>query len=151
MNARVLILGGGTGGTLVANRLRRVLPAGSEITVVDGNDHHLYQPGLLFVPFGSRHPEHLVRPRGAFLHEGIEFIRGEVDRVDVGAEKVTLIDGSTLGYDVLVVATGARLVPEETEGLLGPGWMEKVFHFYSYEAAIGLRPPSSNSTADVSS
>ncbi len=139
MNARVLILGGGTGGTLVANRLRRVLPAGSEITVVDGNDHHLYQPGLLFVPFGSRHPEHLVRPRAAFLHEGIEFIRGEVDRVDVGAEKVTLIDGSTLGYDVLVVATGARLVPEETEGLLGPGWMEKVFHFYSYEAAIGLR------------
>ncbi len=135
----VLVLGGGTGGTLVANRLRRLLPESAEITVVDGSDHHLYQPGLLFVPFGASHPERLYRSRKAFLHKGIEFVCGEVDSVDAATEKVTLLDGSTLGYDVLVVASGARLVPEETDGLLGAGWLEKVFHFYAYHEALALR------------
>lgn len=139
MGDRVLILGGGTGGTLVANRLRRLLSGDAEITVVDVDERHLYQPGLLFVPFGTRHSERLYRPRKAFLHDGIGFLRAEVESVDVGGATVTLTDGSRLGYDALVVATGARLVPEETEGLLGPGWMEKVFHFYSYDAAVALR------------
>ena len=139
VDERVLILGGGTGGTLVANRLRRVLPESAEITVIDGDDRHLYQPGLLFVPFGARHPERLARSRKKLLHDGVRFVQEEVASVDTDAAKVTLTEGSTLGYDVLVVASGARLVPEETEGLLGPGWMEKVFHFYSYDAAVALR------------
>jgi sulfide:quinone oxidoreductase len=139
MTHRVLILGGGTGGTLTANRLRRVYPSSdAEITVVDQDDRHVYQPGLLFVPFGLTHPEDIVRPRGRQLHRGIGYVQSPIDHVDIEANEVHLEDGSTLGYDVLVVATGAVLVPEETEGLTGPGWMDKVFTFYSPEGAAAL-------------
>ena len=139
MTTRIVILGGGTGGTLVANRLRKRYPAEDvEITVVDQDDRHVYQPGLLFVPFGLTHPEDIVRPRRRQLRAGITFREVGVDRVDIAANEVHLADGSFLGYDVLVVATGAVLVPEETEGLTGPGWMEKVFTFYTPEGAAAL-------------
>lgn len=136
---RIVVLGGGTGGTLTANRLRKVLPVdGVQITVVDRDDRHVYQPGLLFVPFGLTHPEDIVRPRGRQLRRGIEFRESAVERVDIAAHEVLLGDGSVLSYDVLVVATGAVLVPEETPGLTGPGWMEKVFTFYTPEGASAL-------------
>jgi sulfide:quinone oxidoreductase len=136
---RIVILGGGTGGTLTANRLRRVYTtAEAEITVVDQDDRHVYQPGLLFVPFDLAQPEEIVRPRGRQLHDGIAYVNSAIDHVELEANEVHLEDGSILGYDVLVVATGAVLVPEETEGLVGPGWMEKVFTFYSPEGAAAL-------------
>jgi sulfide:quinone oxidoreductase len=139
MTHRVVILGAGTGGTLTANRLRRRYSADeARITVVDQDDRHVYQPGLLFVPFGLAHPEDVVRPRGRQLRGGIEYRRRGVERVDIEANQVHLADGSALEYDVLVVATGAVLVPEETEGLTGPGWMERVFTFYSLEGAAAL-------------
>jgi sulfide:quinone oxidoreductase len=137
----VVILGGGTGGTLVANRLRRLASTDEiEIVVVDQDNQHVYQPGLLFVPFGLTHPEDIVRPRARQLHRGIGFIESAVDRVEIEANEVHLADGQVLGYDVLVVATGTTLVTEETEGLTGPGWMEKVFTFYSAEGAAALEP-----------
>lgn len=135
---RVVIVGGGTGGTLVANRLRRVLDARDEIVVIDGDDCHLYQPGLLFVPFGLAAPARLVRPRAAQLRPGIEFREASVDQVDLDADRVVLADGSMLPYDVLVVASGARLLPEETEGLTGPAWGERVHTFYSLRGAAAL-------------
>jgi len=139
MTVRIVVLGGGTGGTLAANRLRRLSPAGEvEITVVDRDDRHVYQPGLLFVPFGLTHPEDIVRPRGRQLHRGIDYRPTAVDRVDIATGVVHLADGATLPYDVLVVATGAVLAPEETEGLTGPGWMERVFTFYTPEGAGAL-------------
>jgi sulfide:quinone oxidoreductase len=139
MTRHVVILGGGTGGTLAANRLRRRYPTDElAITVVDQDDRHVYQPGLLFVPFGLTHVEDIVRPRQRQLHRGIRFRSGAIDRVDVDTSSVVLDDGTTLTYDVLVVATGATLVPDETEGLTGPGWMEKVFTFYSPEGAAAL-------------
>ena len=137
MSARVVILGAGTGGTLTANRLRKELPDVA-ITVVDGDDRHVYQPGLLFVPFGLADPDRIVRPRHEQLHPGVEFRQCGVGYVDVDARRVHLTDGTTLVYDVLVVATGSRLVPEETEGLTGPGWMERVFTFYDLEGATAL-------------
>jgi sulfide:quinone oxidoreductase len=139
MVKRILILGGGTGGTLTANRLRRVCSdTDVEITVIDQDDRHIYQPGLLFVPFGLVHAEDIVRPRDRQFHHGIDFVKSAIDHVDLAASRVQLTDGSTLGYDVLVVATGAILVPEETDGLVGSGWMEKVFTFYSPEGAAAL-------------
>lgn len=139
MPRHVVILGGGTGGTLAANRLgRRFRTDELAITVVDQDDRHVYQPGLLFVPFGITHVEDIVRPRQRQLRRGIAFVQQQIDHVDVGASTVRLGDGTTLGYDVLVVATGATLVPEETEGLTGPGWMDKVFTFYSPEGAAAL-------------
>lgn len=139
MATRIVILGAGTGGTLAANRIRRMLSSSeTEIVVVDVDDRHVYQPGLLFVPFGLTHPEDIVRPRQRQLRKGIGFHRSAVDHVDIEAEVVHLADGTGLHYDVLIVATGARLVPEETEGLTGPGWNERVFTFYDLDGAAAL-------------
>ena len=139
MAQRVVILGGGTGGTLTANRLRRLYRADAmEITVVDQDDRHVYQPGLLFVPFGLTHPEDIVRSRARQLHDGIAFRQSPIDHVDIATDEVHLSDGSVLAYDVLVVATGAVLVPEETEGMTGVGWMDKIFTFYTPEGAAAL-------------
>ena len=139
MTKRIAVLGGGTGGTLIANRLRRLLDrADADIVVIDADDEHIYQPGLLFVPFGLAKPGSLIRPRHRQLRPGVTFRRAAVDRVDVAQDQVRLADGTTVDYDVLVIATGARLVPEETEGLTGPGWMEKVFTFYTLDGAVAL-------------
>jgi sulfide:quinone oxidoreductase len=138
MPDRVVILGGGTGGTLTANRLRRQLGDSAEITVVDRDDRHIYQPGLLFLPFGLTDPEEIVRSRRAQLHEGIDFCLAEVERVDTAGNTVHLDSGATLPYDVLVVATGARLLPEETEGLTGPCAGENIFDFYTLAGATQL-------------
>jgi sulfide:quinone oxidoreductase len=137
MAEHVVILGAGTGGTLTANRLRKERP-GATITVVDDNDRHVYQPGLLFVPFGLANPEDIVRPRHKQLRRGIDYHQSAIEHVDIDAQRVHLADGTALDYDVLVVATGSRLVPEETDGLTGPGWMEKVFTFYDLEGATAL-------------
>ncbi len=134
----LVILGAGTGGTLVANKLRARLPDSWRITVVDRDNDHVYQPGLLFVPFGLYRPEELVRPRDAFLPEGVDFRVGEIDTVDAEAKRISLRDGAPLAYDVLVVATGAQTVPAKTEGLPGQGWNETVFDFYTLEGASAL-------------
>ncbi len=144
MTKRIVILGAGTGGTLTANRLHRhyrhhkVDGEEVEITVVDQDDHHLYQPGLLFVPFGLAHDQEIVRPRHAQLHRGIEFIETVIDKVDIESDTVYLENGQQLPYDLLVVATGAKLAFDETEGLTGPGWNEKVFTFYDLAGATAL-------------
>ncbi len=134
-----MVLGGGTGGTLVANRLRRVVGAGeAEIMVIDQDDAHVYQPGLLFTPFGLAERRKLVRPRHQQLRPGIIFRRAAIDRVELDANRAHRDDGSAVDYDVLIVATGARLLPEETEGLTGEGWGERVFTFYTPEGAEAL-------------
>ena len=143
MSKRIVILGGGTGGTLTANRLHRHLkhhPIGDavEITVVDQDDHHVYQPGLLFVPFGLAQHSEIVRPRQAQLHKDITFVQQGIDRVDLERDTVVLEGGRELAYDALVIATGATLALDETEGLTGPGWNEKVFTFYDLAGATGL-------------
>ncbi len=140
----VLILGGGTGGTITANRLRRVLPRSTDITVVDGNDAHVYQPGLLFVPFGLAQAEELVRSRGDQLHAGVRYLQATIESVDLGANVVHFEDGTSERYDVLVIATGAVLMPSETEGLAGPGWEQNVFTFYSLDGARALAPALAN-------
>ena len=133
---RIVILGAGTGGTLTANRLRKVYDrSDATITVVDQDDQHVYQPGLLFVPFGTAHPEDIVRPRARQLHKGIDYHQSPIDRVDLDADTVHLADGTELGYDVLVVATGATLLPEETEGL---EWSDRVHTFYTLDGATRL-------------
>jgi len=137
---RIVILGGGTGGTLTANRLRRSFDEqAAEIVVVDHDADHVYQPGLLFVPFGLTDMRRITRPRQRQFRSGISFRRAGIDWVDVEADRVHLDDGTALGYDALVVATGSRLLPEETEGLAGPGWLKSVFTFYTPEGAVALQ------------
>lgn len=141
---RVVILGAGTAGTIMANRLHRSfarqIDAGSmKVTIVDNDPAHLYQPGLLFLPFGQYNPEDLKRPRRDRIARGVEYIDASVDRVESGTNRVYLEGHDPLTYDVLIVATGTRIAPEETEGLTGAGWREKMFDFYSLEGAMSLR------------
>jgi sulfide:quinone oxidoreductase len=135
----IVILGAGTGGTLTANRLVRKLGRDDvQITVVDQDDRHVYQPGLLFVPFGLADLEEITRPRARQLHAGIRCVQSPIDRVELDGRRVLLVDGTVLRYDMLIVATGAELVPEETPGLTGPGWGESVVTFYTPEGAVAL-------------
>jgi sulfide:quinone oxidoreductase len=134
----IVVLGGGTAGTLAANRLRRALGEDVAITVVDRDDDHLYQPGLLFVPFAPASARSLVRRRSRQLARGVTFRQADVESVDPAGNAVTLGDGTLLPYDVLVVATGARLLPEETIGLTGPGWGTTVHTFYDLAGATAL-------------
>jgi sulfide:quinone oxidoreductase len=137
---QIVILGGGTGGTMVANRLRRHFDrAEADIHVVDRDDRHVYQPGLIFVPFGLADVDQIVRPRARQLRRGVLFHEDEIESVTTDRNEVQLAGGTTLRYDVLVVATGVHLQPEETDGLTGPGWNERAFTFYTAQGSAGLR------------
>ena len=141
---RIVILGGGTAGTIIANRLRRqfdrdVSATRTTITVVDQDNLHVYQPGLLFVPFGTYEPDELIRPRRRQLHRQVKLVQETIDHVETTERRVYLTSGATLDYDVLIIATGTRIAPEETEGMTGPGWQECVFDFYTLDGATKLR------------
>jgi sulfide:quinone oxidoreductase len=137
---RLLVLGAGTAGTMVVNKLRPRLAADEwQITVVDQDADHLYQPGLLLLPFGAYTPEELVKPRRRFIPDGVELRVEEVDRIDADANQVLLGDGSVLGYDYLVVATGTSPRPDQTPGMTGSEWRTSVFDFYTLEGAVALR------------
>ena len=125
---------------MIANRLRRRFPIDElQIDVVDRDDRHLYQAGLIFVPFGMIQPDRLVRSRREQLRDGVVFHQTEVETVSLEDDRVLLADGTSLDYDALVVATGVELQPEETEGLTGPGWGERMLTFYDLEGAVALR------------
>ncbi|MBL8613816.1 MAG: NAD(P)/FAD-dependent oxidoreductase [Myxococcales bacterium] len=136
---RVVILGAGTGGTMMANKLARALPADAwKITVVDRDDVHVYQPGLLFLPFGSYRKEEIVKRRAHLLDPHVDLRLGEIDRVAPDESAVHLAHGVKLPYDVLIVATGSRIMPELTQGLTGPGWRDSAHDFYTLEGASAL-------------
>jgi sulfide:quinone oxidoreductase len=140
---RIVILGAGTAGTIMANRLRKLhkkdIRSGDfSITVVDQDNRHVYQPGLLFVPFGTYKASDTVQPRDRQLGSGIDYVQTGIDRVEADENRVYLDNGSSLPYDVLVIATGTRIAPEETDGLMGEGWNEKMFEFYTLEGATAL-------------
>ena len=132
---KVVILGGGVGGTIVANLLaKRLRPGEAEITLVDKTGKHVYQPGFLYVAFGRTKPRSLVRDERRLLRKRVNLVLGEAVRIDPEARKVHLADGRALEYDRLIVALGARLVPDEL-----PGYAEAAHHFYTVEAAVKLR------------
>ena len=136
---RVVILGAGTGGTMMAVKLRRALdPDDWDITIVDRDDRHVYQPGLLFIPFGMYSDRDLYKPRSRFVPEGVQLAFGELDVIDPERNRVRLADGRTFPYDLLVIATGSRIVPEEVDGMAGAGWHDRVFDFYTPEGARAL-------------
>ncbi|HEV7210186.1 MAG TPA: FAD/NAD(P)-binding oxidoreductase [Blastococcus sp.] len=138
---RLVVLGAGTAGTMVVNRLRPRLAADDwQITVVDRDDVHTYQPGYLFLPFGKGTPAQLTRRRRSLLPAGVDFVEAEVDRVDAEAARVHLADGRELPYDYLVVATGVSPRPDQTPGMLGRLWRRSVFDFFTLDGARALAP-----------
>jgi sulfide:quinone oxidoreductase len=136
---RVLVLGGGTAGTMVVNKLQRRLDRSRwQITVIDQDDRHLYQPGFLLIPFGVYQPKEVVKSRHRFIPDGVDLVIGAIDRVDPKASEVLLTDGRTLGYDYLIIATGTAPRPDQTPGMLGPLWRRSIFDFYSLDGATAL-------------
>ena len=137
---RLLVLGAGTAGTMVVNKLRPRLDEDEwKITIVDQEATHHYQPGYLFLPFGDYRPEEIVKPKKRFIPEGVELIMGEIDRVEADDNRVFLADGTELGYDQLVIATGATPRPDQTPGMDEEEWRKSVHEFYTLEGATALR------------
>src|SRR5665647_1988679 len=124
---------------MIVNRLRRRLDAGEwDITIVDHDDVHPYQPGFLFLPFGILSNKQITHSRHSYLPDGVNFVIGDVDRVDAATNAVTLTDGPTLGYDYLVIASGTTPRPDQTPGMLGSEWHRSIFEFYTFEGAKAL-------------
>lgn len=135
----MLILGGGTAGTIMANKLASALDERDwRITVVDETEEHYYQPGFLFVPFGTYRMHELVKPRRQYFPGRIKFILSAIDRIEPEKKTVVLAGGEALRYDVLIIATGANIHPEQTEGLLDEEWGKSKFDFYTPRGAERL-------------
>jgi sulfide:quinone oxidoreductase len=137
---RIVILGAGTAGTIVANKLYQELDADEwKITVVDQSEVHYYQPGFLFIPFGIYSKNDVMRPRRDYLPRGVEIIISEIELVEPDKNQVKIKkDGRVLPYDYLIVATGSRTVPEETPGLAEHEWRKTIYDFYTVDGAFEL-------------
>jgi len=136
---RILILGAGTAGTMAANKLRPRLGDNWDITIVDQDETHYYQPGFLFIPFGIYGPNDVVKPKIDFIPPGVNHVVGEIDLIDGEKNRVSLVDGTTLEYDYLLIATGAHIRPDETPGLESDEYGKTVHDFYTLEGAKNLR------------
>ncbi len=136
---QLLILGAGTGGTMMANHLVRKLDQRNwQISIVDEFATHYYQPGFLFIPFGIYQPDQVMRPKTDFLPKGVNFIQQPIEEIKASSNQVVLRDGTILNYDILIIATGVKIAPEMVAGLTDSGWHEQVFDFYTWEGATAL-------------
>lgn len=134
---RIVILGAGTGGTMMANKLHRELDHDEwEITIIDRNNKHIYQPGLLFIPFQMLKPSDVTKTRSEFLPTGVNFVIGEVTKIDTGSNTVHTEKGK-YPYDKLIISSGCRLAPEEIPGMV-EGMAKNVHDFYTLEGAKRL-------------
>lgn len=125
---------------MMAHHLRRKLPKREwDITVIDRDDRHYYQPGFLFYPFGHYDAEDIVKSKRAFMPKGVDFRIAEIERIDPSASQVVLKDETAVHYDLLIVATGSRIAPEETAGMLDGEWRKSIHDFYTFEGATALR------------
>ncbi len=136
---KLVILGAGTAGTMILNKLEPVLDKDEwHITIVDQYETHYYQPGFLFIPFGIYSKKDVVKPKKDFFPSGVEVIFSGIELINGEKNQVKLKGGKVLQYDYLVIATGSKINPEETEGLKGTGWYKNIFDFYTIEGATGL-------------
>lgn len=136
---KLLILGAGTGGTIMANKMRKELARDEwKITIIDQHKTHYYQPGFLFIPFGHYKKEDVIKPKQNFLPPGVDSIYQGVEKVSPDENRVYLNNGEIINYDILIIATGTRINPEETPGLAGELWHKKIFDFYTIEGSVAL-------------
>ncbi len=136
---KLLVLGAGSAGTMIANRMNRMLNRSEwQITIVDPDPVHYYQPGYLFLPFGIYKKEDCYQPRQKYLPKSVEYIQEKVEMIETASNTVRLEHGRVLSYDFLVIATGADIHPEETPGLAEHEWGKSIHTFYSFEGAAAL-------------
>lgn len=136
---RILIAGAGSAGTMMANHLKRKVNLHEwQITIVDSATTHYYQPGFLFLPFGIYDEAEIQKPIIKYIPDEVEFINTGIDKIDAERNVVILINGAELFYDILIIASGCNIAPEETEGMKGKLWQKNVFDFYTFEGAKAL-------------
>lgn len=136
---KLLILGAGTAGTMAANRLSRLLDASEwQITIVDQHETHYYQPGYLFIPFGVYGKNDVIKPKRDFMPNGVHLVMSAIEAIEAEQNRVRLANGQTLGYDFLIIATGADIYPQQTPGLGEDEWGKSIHTFYSFEGAVAL-------------
>ncbi|MCF7568483.1 NAD(P)/FAD-dependent oxidoreductase [Sabulilitoribacter arenilitoris] len=136
----LLILGAGTSGTMMANHLVSKLPKKEwKITIIDQHKTHYYQPGFLFLPFDIYTTKQIKKNGKKFIPKKVNYIQEKIELIKPKENKVILGNGDVLNYDVLIVATGTDIAPEETEGMSGPEWHKSIFDFYTYKGAKALR------------
>ncbi len=137
---QILILGAGTAGTMMSNHLRKSLPSDQwNITIIDHQEYHFYQPGYLFLPFGIYQPEQLKRTVAEFIPKGVELIQEKIHRIDKDSNTIVLQNKQNVKYDILVIATGCDIAPSEIEGMEGEQWHKSIFDFYTFNGAKNLR------------
>ncbi len=135
----LVIVGGGTAGTTMANKLVKYLPAnGWKITIIERAKEHFYQLGFLFIPFGYYTRDQITKPAKKFFPKEVDVISNEVDQIEPDKKLINLKYGNSIAYDVLLIATGTRISPEDTPGLKGELWHKSVFDFYTIEGAEAL-------------
>lgn len=136
----LVIIGAGTGGTIMASHLNKELNKSEwNITIVDERKEHYYQPGFLFLPFDQYKPEDVVKPISDFIPKGVDFINVGASKIMADQRQVLLSNGNSLTYDILIIATGTEVAPDEIEGMHGDEWGKSVFTFYTYQGAKDLR------------
>ncbi len=135
----LLILGAGSAGTMMANHLSEKLPAEWTITIVDQHEKHYYQPGFLFLPFGIYEEKDCYKKKERFIPDNIKYVQKAIDLIMPEKHQVRLEGDEIVDYDLLIIATGSRIAPEEVEGMKGPEWHKSVFDFYTFEGAKALR------------
>ena len=136
---KLAVLGAGTAGTMVANRLVRTLEMDEwQITLVDQDPVHYYQPGFLFLPFGTYTKKDVVKSKQQFIPPHVKLIQSTIEMIEPEHNKVNLSNGTVLDYDYLIVATGADIHPEETPGLAEHEWGKSIHTFYSMPGALAL-------------
>ncbi|MBH2005580.1 MAG: NAD(P)/FAD-dependent oxidoreductase [Sphingobacteriia bacterium] len=137
---RLIILGAGTAGTMMANHLQHELDLNEwEIQIIDERVEHHYQPGYLFLPFDIYQPEDIIKSIAEFIPKGVSLLIAKINKIDAPNNQVVLENGEQLHYDLLIIATGAKIAPEEVEGMKGSEWHKSVFDFYTFEGSLALR------------
>ena len=135
----IVILGSGTAGTIMANHLTKKLQKNQwQITLVDQYSSHYYQPGFLFIPFGTYKPEDVKRTVEEFLPKSVHLIKEKIDKIDKDTDTVLLSNGKTVSYDLLIIATGCKTAPEEVIGMKDDFWYKTIFDFYTFEGSCAL-------------
>ena len=137
---KLLILGAGTAGTILANKLSHELnPDEWRITIVDQDEVHYYQPGFLFIPFGIYGENDVRKPKRDYIPPGVDVILSEIELIEPDHNRVRLAkDNRILNYDVLIIATGTTPRPEETPGLTDGQWRKSIHDFYTFDGAVAL-------------
>jgi len=135
----LLILGAGTAGTMMLNKLYKELDQDEwKLTIVDQYKTHYYQPGFLFIPFGIYKKQDVIKPKHDFFPPNVEVIFSPIDKIVGEENKVLLEGGQVLKYDFLIIATGTQTRPSETPGLKDKLWYKDIFDFYTIEGALAL-------------